>query len=174
MGEEVFALAIYTQNANNKGAFGNMNSQIHQLISIQAFQKACFRGRVHRLISRIKNKAASLLLFDNAVNEKNIIGRHYAGLKTVALNQIRGTLGKENEFDDEFNPMEERIAERWTRLAEKKLEGYDLPPVELLQAGETYFVSDGHHRISVSRALGQNFIDAEVIVLNINGPFNIR
>jgi hypothetical protein len=35
------------------------------------------------------------------------------------------------------------------------LGGMTLAPVELIQDGESYFVRDGHHRISVARALGQ-------------------
>jgi len=38
-----------------------------------------------------------------------------------------------------------------------------LPPVELIRTGGIYFVRDGHHRISVARALGEAYIDAEVI-----------
>jgi hypothetical protein len=34
----------------------------------------------------------------------------------------------------------------------------------LIQIGDTYFVRDGHHRISVAQALGQKEIEAEIIV----------
>jgi hypothetical protein len=37
-----------------------------------------------------------------------------------------------------------------------------LPPVELVQVGDIYFVRDGHHRISVLRALKQDFLEAKV------------
>ena len=39
-----------------------------------------------------------------------------------------------------------------------------LEPVELIQVDDSYFVKDGHHRISVARALGQSAIDAEVTI----------
>jgi ParB-like chromosome segregation protein Spo0J len=39
-----------------------------------------------------------------------------------------------------------------------------LPPIEVIQIGEHYFVNDGHHRISVARALGIAYIDALVEV----------
>jgi hypothetical protein len=38
-----------------------------------------------------------------------------------------------------------------------------LPPVELIQVGDLYFVCDGHYRISVARALSETHIDAEVV-----------
>jgi len=37
-----------------------------------------------------------------------------------------------------------------------------MPAVELIKVGEVYAVRDGHHRISVARALGEDFIDARV------------
>jgi hypothetical protein len=45
-----------------------------------------------------------------------------------------------------------------------------LPPVVLVQVGDVYFVRDGHHRISVARALGQLDIEAEVTVWQVSGP----
>ena len=40
--------------------------------------------------------------------------------------------------------------------------GEALPPVDLMKIGEIYFVRDGHHRVSVARALGARDIDAYV------------
>jgi hypothetical protein len=37
-----------------------------------------------------------------------------------------------------------------------------MPPVDLVRIGQIYFVRDGHHRISVARALGRTDIDAYV------------
>ena len=34
---------------------------------------------------------------------------------------------------------------------------------ELIHVGGIYFVRDGHHRISVAKALGEMYVDAEVI-----------
>jgi hypothetical protein len=42
-----------------------------------------------------------------------------------------------------------------------------MPPVELIRVGDVYFVRDGHHRVSVARALGQAYIDAEVTVWEV-------
>ena len=50
------------------------------------------------------------------------------------------------------------------------LRGIGLPPVELIQIGEVYFVRDGHHRISVAAALGQQEIDAMVTVWHAPAP----
>jgi hypothetical protein len=52
---------------------------------------------------------------------------------------------------------------RWERIANAMRRGESLPPVELYRVGEVHFVRDGHHRVSVARALGRRDIDAHVV-----------
>jgi hypothetical protein len=59
-------------------------------------------------------------------------------------------------------------------MAAAKMRGVALPPVELIQVGDIYFVRDGHHRISVARAFGQEQVDAEVTVWDVTGPLPRR
>jgi hypothetical protein len=35
--------------------------------------------------------------------------------------------------------------------------------VKLVQVGDIFFVQDGHHRISVAKAMGEQIIEAEVV-----------
>ncbi len=96
--------------------------------------------------------------------------RSYAGLHTVPIEQIRGSEGRSNDFDRDFHPLQDHCQGRWLRIAEACDQGKVLPPVVLVQVGEVYFVRDGHHRISVARALGQLDIEAEVTVWHVSGP----
>ncbi|MBK5109139.1 MAG: hypothetical protein JJE12_13460 [Anaerolineales bacterium] len=68
--------------------------------------------------------------------------------------------------DDAFNPLHDRLRSRWLSVASARLSGKELPPVEVIHMGGVYFVQDGHHRISVAKALGEQFVDAEVIDLD--------
>ena len=52
---------------------------------------------------------------------------------------------------------------RWRRVDAAYYQAKNLPPVQLYKIGTVYFVRDGHHRVSVAREKGQEFIDAEVI-----------
>ncbi|HEX9116268.1 MAG TPA: hypothetical protein VGA61_09390 [Anaerolineae bacterium] len=88
----------------------------------------------------------------------------YAGLQTVPVARILGSEGRLRDFDWAFRPLSLRSRERWLRIALATLQGTPVPPVQLIQVGGVYFVRDGHHRISVARAWGQDFIDAEVTV----------
>jgi hypothetical protein len=99
-----------------------------------------------------------------------IDARCYAGLHTVSIEQIRGSEGRSNDFDRDFNPLQDHCMSRWLRVAKARDQDKVLPPVVLVQVGDVYFVRDGHHRISVARALGQLDIEAEVTVWQVAGP----
>ena len=55
-------------------------------------------------------------------------------------------------------------------VAGARIQDVPLPPVDLIQVGDRYFVRDGHHRISVARTFGQHFIEAETTVYEMAGP----
>jgi hypothetical protein len=43
--------------------------------------------------------------------------------------------------------------------------GAELPPIDVYRVGEEHYLRDGHHRVSVARALGTESIDADVVEL---------
>jgi hypothetical protein len=47
-------------------------------------------------------------------------------------------------------------------LALVQRRGEALPPIEVYRVGQCHFVEDGHHRVSIARAAGQQTIDAYV------------
>ena len=87
----------------------------------------------------------------------------YAGLKAVPIAQIKGTEEQAPAFDRNFHPIGDRPRQRWLSVAEARLAGKALPPVQLVQVGDRYYVRDGHPRISVAQALGEAFIEAEIV-----------
>jgi hypothetical protein len=95
--------------------------------------------------------------------------RRHAGLRSVPISHIRGSEGRSDDFDAEFRPLKAHNRWRWVNMAAAKMRGVVLPPVDLIQVGDVYFVRDGHHRISVARAFGQEHIDAEVTVWEVKG-----
>ena len=59
-----------------------------------------------------------------------------------------------------------KTAEFRQRVAAAWLADEPLPPVELIQVHDVYYVRDGRHRVSVARALGVTPIEALVTVWN--------
>jgi hypothetical protein len=89
-------------------------------------------------------------------------GSMYRGRRTVEVSRIVGSVGKHEQFDQNFMPLPKASAEKWKRIDRSFRLGRELPPVSLLKLGGNYFVNDGHHRVSVARFHGGEWIDAEV------------
>jgi uncharacterized ParB-like nuclease family protein len=133
--------------------------------SIKLFWDAINHGRVHQFWAQLSRRCFCLSDLDQLLQKVTVHSSYYVGLRAVNIKNIRGTLGKSSEFDAEFNPISERTRSRWLSIAMEKLNGRELPPVELIQVENIYYVRDGHHRISVSSSLGQDLIDAEVTIM---------
>ena len=99
--------------------------------------------------------------------DAHVVSQHHRGTQTVSIDQIKGTESRNKDFDSEFNPIRKNNKDRWISIIAARLQDVGLPAIDLLQVGDTYFVRDGHHRVSVAKALGANFIDANVTVLKI-------
>jgi hypothetical protein len=123
-------------------------------------------GKLHRTLNFLQHKSRKLMDFEFSKSPNCRQNRHYAGQQSIAIDQIKGTAGRGADFDDAFNPLHDRLRSRWLGVASVRLSGKELPPVEVIHMGGVYYVQDGHHRISVARALGEEFVDAEVIDLD--------
>lgn len=130
-----------------------------------------------RTFSFLTGHSRKLLDLTTEASKRKIRSQHYAGSQTVAIHRIRGSEGRSDDFDRDFNPLHSRTRDRWMSIAMARARGDTMPLVELIQLGEDYFVRDGHHRISVARALGEEYIDSRVIVLELNpvsaSPFSL-
>jgi hypothetical protein len=125
------------------------------------FNTALATGRQRAFWARLTRRPTQLQRLSEVLWRA---GGHYAGRSTVEIANIRGSEGRANGFDDQFNPLSDAVRHRWQRVASALVDGLRLDPVVLIQVGDDYFVRDGHHRISVTRALGQVVIEAEVTV----------
>lgn len=134
--------------------------------AVRLFNTAVSRGRFARVKRWITGTPGQLLDL-NKMPDLHARAQHYGGVRPVLIENIRGSLGRAGDFDCDFNPLDGRLRERWQRIAMAYIHHVSLKPVELIQVDERYFVKDGHHRISVARALGQCAIDAEVTVWEI-------
>ncbi len=126
----------------------------------QLFTRALMAGSLRRLTAAVTRQSRRLLVL--AEEAAPVGNRAHLGVRTVALDDIAGTLDKADAFDRQFHPRREDMLTRWAGVAGAVLRGETLPPVELILVGDTYYVVDGHHRISVARALGQAAIEAVV------------
>ena len=118
-----------------------------------------------RLAARLRREPWDVnvvLPYEEVVDALGIAATRDAGLESVALETIVGSVGRAEEFDRGFRPTSSKTRERWQRMAEAQRRGESFPPVSLYRVEGLHFVRDGHHRVSVARALGHETIEAYV------------
>ena len=64
------------------------------------------------------------------------------------------------------------MGHRWKRIDRAFQRGEDLPPVELYEIGDAYFVVDGHHRVSVARYHDVPTVEAAVVEFHPSSPMH--
>jgi hypothetical protein len=84
-------------------------------------------------------------------------------LLEIPLDAIRGTTepNRAAQFDHEFRPAT-LTRSRWQSVWLAFHRGATLPPISVIQVGDDYAIRDGHHRVSVAKALGAPTIRAVV------------
>ncbi len=115
-----------------------------------------------QLWATLSQRSHRLLCLAQFQNEDNSYHQLYLGIKMVSIAQIQGSKSRCHDFDQDFNLLHDHNQSRWLGIATARVRGQPLPPVELIQVGDIYFVWDGHHRISVAQAMGQESIEAKV------------
>jgi hypothetical protein len=92
--------------------------------------------------------------------------RRRLGVQTIPVLSVVGTVDRHKAaaFDREFRPPGWSRG-RWTLMYRAVLQGKTLPPISVVRVGDEHYVSDGHHRVSVARALGVAGIEADVTEL---------
>ncbi len=151
---------------------GQVNETTLSNQALSLFRKTVSQGSFRRLLLKLFKREDRLLDLENALCCMQVENSAYAGTQAVRIGCIRGTEGKADMFDADFNPRDEMTRDRWLSIAREKLCGHDLPPVEIISVEDVCYVRDGHHRISVARSLGQDFVDGQVTEIKLKGSCN--
>ena len=134
-------------------------------VEVQAeadFDRARRRAFLGHVAARLRRECSRLLAFDEVVEGRLAHNRRRLGLRDVEVSKIVGSVGRPEDFDRGFMPTKASLAERWKRVDRAFHRGLDLPAVRLYKMGDSYFVEDGNHRVSVARYQGVETIEAEV------------
>jgi hypothetical protein len=129
------------------------------------FLRARRRAALGAMVARLRGEPDDIRLvlpYEEVVGALGYVSEHSAGKAVVPLDAIVGTVNRGRDFDRNFRPITGRVRSRWEHIATAMRRGEAMPPVDLVRIGQIYFVRDGHHRVSVARALGHTDIDAMV------------
>jgi hypothetical protein len=129
------------------------------------FNKARNRALFNEIQNFLNPDKSRLLSFHDVKQILKPKNEVYAGMQTIPIEKIAGSEGRYRDFDNHFFPKASSLRERWQSIDEARLSDVILPPIQLYEIGGLYFVRDGNHRVSVAKAQGVAYIDAEVISL---------
>jgi len=132
------------------------------LDAVDDFRQARRRAILESLVARLKGAPDDLLSFDDVRQKLKAQGVTPRGLREIPLAAVVGSVGRYTDFNRHFLPRNRADESRWARVRAAMQEGQELPPIEVYQIGQVYFVKDGNHRVSVARELRLTHIAALV------------
>ncbi len=140
--------------------------------AVQDFRRARRQAALEEITARLTGKSVGLLSYEDVRQKLKARGMIERGLKEVPLDAIVGSVGRYDDFTRSFMPRQDSDSNRWARvkMAVTGLSG--LPPIEVYQIGDAYFVRDGNHRVSVARQLGATHIQAYVTEVHTKVPLS--
>ncbi len=137
-----------------------MAGETPEMDGTKFFNKEYNHGRFGQILARLLNRENHLLVLDTLAGPSR---RTPDRIVSVPIRKIKGSLSRGEDFDASFHPLKETSRTRWVSIYTAIRSDIPLPAVELVQVGNTYYVRDGHHRISVAHSLDQEAIDAHIV-----------
>ena len=125
------------------------------------FDRAHWRAIIQDLFSLIRYEPVDLLPFEEVRKKLRLGSKFYLGVQEIPLAQIVGSVSRYEDFTRTFMPRKTNTRERWQRINSLINTG-QWEPIEVYKVSDTYFVRDGNHRVSVSRQLDLETIEAHV------------
>lgn len=99
--------------------------------------------------------------------------RRRIGLRSIPLERVVGTMRHPSQNTADFLPLPRLRGENWRARWQRITRATDrlamLPPVELVQVGEDYYIVDGHNRVAAALQADGVEIDADVTQLLVPG-----
>ncbi len=130
------------------------------------FERATWKAFWNQIYSWLTRKPNELLPFEEVQGMLPMTGQRYRGLQEIEVAKIAGSVGRYRDFDRAFLPTQRHTRERWINIDVAHHGQQKLPPVDVYQIGDVYFVKDGNHRVSVAKEREQLYIDAFVTQLD--------
>ncbi|MCJ7735177.1 MAG: universal stress protein [Anaerolineales bacterium] len=132
--------------------------------ALDDYRKARRSAAVQELLARLfgNPEDIELLSYDEVRQQLQAVEKSAAHLEDIPLNAIGGSVGRYHDFTRKFLPKSSIDERRWARVMATSQGLSGLPPIDVYQIGEVYFVKDGNHRVSVARQMGNTAIQAYV------------
>ena len=147
-----------------------MNDSAFQSMARSDFGKLRTRETLMRILSFLQARRDEMLSLGDVRSLLRPDSETYKGMQTIPIEMIVGSEGRYKDFNRAFLPRHDKLMRRWISIDVAHYQDVSLPPIKVFEIGGVYFVRDGNHRVSVAKAKGAAFIDAEVISLSSEIP----
>jgi uncharacterized membrane protein YgaE (UPF0421/DUF939 family) len=134
------------------------------------FEEALREARQRGLVRVLGRETRTPPALAEVVAAAGVLRERDAGLHDIPLGQVKGSERRTLDFDVSFMPRRGHVRPAWVDLYARMAEGLPIPPVDVYQVGDVYFVKHGHHRVSVARSLGWDRIRAHVVEVETRAP----
>lgn len=138
--------------------------------ALEDFRRMRRKAALQKILAPFTSKAADLLPYDEVRQKLKPTGATSQGLQEIPLEAIVGSVGRYSDFTRDFLPRHGVSEDRWARVRVAMAKQSGVPPIEVYQIGQAYFVQDGNHRVSVARQLGVTSIQAYVTEIRTKVP----
>ena len=132
-----------------------------------------WRRRSHDISGRRQDERSILPSIYDRYPEATKAPRRRIGVTTVPLDRVVGTMRQPSQNTADFLPLPKLRGQNWRARWQRIIRAMDnlatLPPVDLVQVGDEYFVADGHNRVAAARHAGGVEVDADVTQLVMPG-----
>ncbi|HFD39548.1 MAG TPA: universal stress protein [Anaerolineae bacterium] len=143
---------------------------MNDYLALMDFRQARRQAERERLRARLAGRSAQLLSYEEVRRMLRARSSREVGLRDIPLDAIVGSVDRYTDFTRKFLPLRDSDEERWARVQTQVSKLAGLPPIEVYQVGDAYFVRDGNHRVSVARQMGATHIQAYVTRIETRVP----
>jgi nucleotide-binding universal stress UspA family protein len=138
--------------------------------AVNDFREARRRAAMEQIMARLTGRTAELLSYDEVRAKLKAGSSKQVGLRDIPLDAIVGSVGRYTDFTRSFLPRQDSDRGRWARVQMAITDLTGVPPIEVYQIGDVYFVRDGNHRVSVARQFDAPTIQAYVTEVRTRVP----
>jgi nucleotide-binding universal stress UspA family protein len=146
------------------------DSHARRAVAREDFKRARRRAALQVIMAGVTGRSAELLSYDEVRAKLRAREGSAQVLEDVPLDAIVGSVGRYSDFTRSFLPLQSSAEERWVGVKTAVAGMSGVPPIEVYQIGEVYFVKDGNHRVSVARQMGASHIEAYVTEVRTKVP----
>ncbi len=146
-------------------------SQASYQLALRDFHQARKQAVMQQILARFRGEGAQLLDFHQVQQQLRPTGMIVThGLQEIPLEKIVGSVDRYEDFTRSFLPKRDSDEARWAGVRAAVDDMVGIPPIDVYQVGDAYFVQDGNHRVSIARRLRSKTISAQVTEMKTRVP----